>query len=118
MIMEGDQKLREIVWTQRERVAMLAASGQPAPSRKMQKLVDEAILEARLLEEERQRVREEREREREEQERAQEEWKSMKEAVGGVDEEIVDEDAAAVIDGVAISEKQPWEESLVDRTRE
>lgn len=118
MIMEGDKELRQIVWTQDERIRMLMASGERAPSQKMQKKLVEAIIEARLLEEARQRAREERKREQEERERAQAEWQSIKDAVGGVDEEIVDEDAAAVIDGVAISEKQPWEENLVDRTRE
>lgn len=118
MITEGDKQLRQIVWTQDERIKMLVASGEPADSPKMQRKVDRARLEAMLLQEARERARQEREMEREEQERAQADWKPMKDAVGGVGDEIEVEDATTGMDFMEIGQKPAWEQKVADRTKE
>lgn len=120
--MEGDKKLRQIVWTEDERVAMIAASGEEVHlSRRMQRKVDEARLQLRLAEEERQAqielARQEAELAEKEREEAQAQWKPFQQAVAGLNEEIEFEDAAAGIDGMEIGEKQAWEQKLVDRTK-
>lgn len=102
--MAGDKRLREMVWTQAERIAMMMASGEKAPSRKMQKKLNNARHEARMAEEERRLEAAQR--------------KAINDAVEEVEEEIEVDDAAAAMGGVAIGQKQPWEQHLADRTKD
>jgi hypothetical protein len=83
---------------------MMIANGEDAPSHRMQKKLDRARLEAKKAEEERRL-------------NAQQ-WEAIENAVGEVEEEIEVEDTTAAMDDFAISQKLPWEEDLVDRTRD
>lgn len=121
--MQGDKKLRQIVWTEGERVAMMAASGEEeAGSRRMQRKVDEARLQLKLDAEEREAqielARQEAELAEKEREETQAQWQPFNEAVAGLSEEIDFEDTAAGIDGIEISKKQAWAEKLVYRIKE
>lgn len=102
--MHGDKRLREAVWTQKERLAAMIANGEEAPNCRMQKRLNRALIEAKLAEEGRRL--------------AAEQWEATNNAVGEVEEEIEVEDTTAAMDGFAISQKLPWEEDLADRTRD
>ena len=102
--MEGDQKLRSIVWTQRERDVMMLEIGERPKSKKGNMKLE--------------RTRREIEAEEEERRTTAEQWKSMNEAVGEVEEEIEIDDTTAAMDGFAISQQVPWQGDLADRTRD
>jgi len=102
--MEGDRKLRTIVWSQRERDEMMLESGEIPSGRKAKMKLE--------------RTRREIESEQEEQRLAAEQWKSMNDAVGEVEGEIEMEDTTAAMDETAISQKLPWQGELADRTKD
>lgn len=103
-ILYGDRKLRSILWTQRERDEMTLESGEMLQSKKGSMKLE--------------RTRREIEAEKEERRVTAEQWKSMNEAVGEVEDEMEVDNTAAAIDGFAISQKQPWQGNIPDRTRD
>jgi hypothetical protein len=106
-IMQGDRRLRQIVWTKDERVNKMIDNGEEAPSapsHKLAKGMEQLLAERKSAEEERKL--------------AEQQWKAMDDAVGEVEEEIEVEDITTAMDKVAIGQKMPWGEDLVDRTRD
>lgn len=114
-VMKGQERLRQIVWSQNERIAMLVASEEAAPSAKMRRKVQRARQEAARAE--RQRKLEAQMAEEERKLEAQR-WKGMNDAMDDVEEEIEVEDTTAAMGGIVIGQKMPWKEDLVDRTRD
>lgn len=103
-IMEGDKKLRSIVWSHRERDEMMLESGESPMSKTGKKKLE--------------RTRREIEAEEEERRLAAEQWKGMNDAMGEVEDEIEVEATTAAMGEVAISQQQPWQGNLADRTRD
>jgi hypothetical protein len=103
-ITQGDRRLRQIVWTKDERVNKMIDNGEEAPSHKLAKRMEQLLAERKSAEEERKP--------------AEQQWKAMNDAVGKIEEEIEVEDTTTAMDKVAIGQKMPWEEDLVDRTRD
>lgn len=105
----GQKRLKQIVWTEDERKAFtLAEGGDWALSNKARKRMErerrEAMVEARIAEEERRL--------------AITQFKGMRDAVGEVEEEIELEDTTAAMEQVVIGPKKPWNEQLVERTKQ
>jgi hypothetical protein len=102
--MEGDKRLRQIVWTERERLAKMVVNGEEAPNYKLAIKLDKFRQELKEAEEERKL--------------AQQQWKEIKAAMDDVEEEIEVDDTTAAMGGLAISQQQPWKGDLADRNRE
>lgn len=58
--MEGDKRLRQIVWTERERLAKMVANGEEAPNYKLAIKLDKFRQELKEAEEEAKKTEEER----------------------------------------------------------
>lgn len=102
----GQDYLRQAVWTKAEREAMMVAAGREAElPRKAKKKLERARQAA------------EKEKETEKQS-ALGEWKETEDAIGGVEDEIEVEESTIALGRVKISEKQPWEGDLTDRTKQ
>jgi hypothetical protein len=93
-VMEGDDRLRQIVWTEQERLDFGGEKAATLSHRTKKKLA---------------RARRD----------GTQKWKAMNDAVGEVEEEIEMEDTTAALDELAVGQAQKlaWTEDLADRTR-
>jgi hypothetical protein len=114
-IMQGQDWLKEVVFTRREREHILipAGRGGEVSDKRMRKIKNCAAWAAKTQQEEIARAAETAEVE----ESALGQWATTKNAVGEIEEDMVVDETTKALERTEISAKQLWEDDLADRTK-